>query len=184
MWVLPPESCNVRSHLFRGPLTGIKWSTGLPYSIPFTGILSNLWVSFSADWHLFLKEHLLQNIKDLLGSWILVPFSRTLSRSLSIWCPGPVVLYLFFFSPLVMSDSMRPHGLQLARLPCLHDLPGLLKLMSIESMMPSNHLILCCPLVLLLSIFPSIRVFSSELFLCIRWPKYWSFKMVFYLFAS
>ena len=50
------------------------------------------------------------------------------------------------------------------------------KLVSIESVMPSNHLILCCPLLLLPSIFPSIRVFSLELALCIRWPKYWSFS--------
>ena len=48
--------------------------------------------------------------------------------------------------------------------------------MSIESVMPSNHLILCCPLFLLASIFPSIRVFSNELVLHIRWPKYWSFS--------
>ena len=48
--------------------------------------------------------------------------------------------------------------------------------MSIESVMPSNHLFLCCPLLLLPSIFPSIRVFSSELALHIRWPKYWSFS--------
>ena len=48
--------------------------------------------------------------------------------------------------------------------------------MFIESMMPSNHLILCCPLILLPSIFPSIRVFSSESALGIRWPKYWSFS--------
>ena len=53
---------------------------------------------------------------------------------------------------------------------------SLLKLMSIESVMPSNHLILCCPLLLLPSIFPSIRVFSHESVLCIRWPKYWSFS--------
>ena len=53
---------------------------------------------------------------------------------------------------------------------------SLLKLMSIESVMPSNHLILCCPLLLLPSIFPSIRVFSSESVLHIRWPKYWSFS--------
>ena len=53
---------------------------------------------------------------------------------------------------------------------------SLLKLMSIESVMPSNHLILCHPLLLLPSIFPSIRVFSSELALRIRWPKYWSFS--------
>ena len=50
------------------------------------------------------------------------------------------------------------------------------KLMSIELVMPSNHLILCHPLLLLPSIFPSIRVFSNELALCSRWPKYWSFS--------
>ena len=50
------------------------------------------------------------------------------------------------------------------------------KLLSIESVMPSNHLILCCPLLLLPSIFSSIRVFSSESTLCIGWPKYWSFS--------
>ena len=53
---------------------------------------------------------------------------------------------------------------------------NLLKLMSIESVMPSNHLILCCPFLLLPSILPSIRVFSNEAALCIRWPKYWSFS--------
>ena len=51
---------------------------------------------------------------------------------------------------------------------------SLLKLTSTESGMPSNHLILCCPLLLLPSIFPSIRVFSNELVLCIRWPNYWA----------
>ena len=50
------------------------------------------------------------------------------------------------------------------------------KLMSIESLMPPNHLILCHPLLLLPSIYPSIRVFSNESVLCIRWPKYWSFS--------
>ena len=60
--------------------------------------------------------------------------------------------------------------------PVLHSLQSLLKLMSIESVMPSNHLILCNPLLFLLSIFPSIRVFSNESVLCIRWPKYWSFS--------
>ena len=51
-----------------------------------------------------------------------------------------------------------------------------LKVMSIESVMPPNHLVLCCPLLLLSLIFPSVRVFSSELALCIRWPKYQSFS--------
>ena len=53
---------------------------------------------------------------------------------------------------------------------------SLLKLMSTGLVMPSNHLILCCPLLLLPSIFPSIRIFSNETVLCIRWPKYWSFS--------
>ena len=53
---------------------------------------------------------------------------------------------------------------------------SLLKLMSIESVMPSSHLILCCPLLLLPPIPPSIRVFSNESALCVRWPKYWSFS--------
>ena len=68
------------------------------------------------------------------------------------------------------------HGLQQARPPCLTNSWSLLKLMSTESVMPSNHLILCHPLLLLPSIFPSIRVFSNESALRIRWPKYWSFS--------
>ena len=56
------------------------------------------------------------------------------------------------------------------------NLQRLLKLNAIMSVMPANHLILCHPLLLLLSIFPSIRIFSNELALCIRWPKYWSFS--------
>ena len=59
---------------------------------------------------------------------------------------------------------------------CFTTFRSLLKLMSIESVMPSNHLFLCCPLLLLPSMFPSIRVFSNESALCIRWPKYWSFS--------
>ena len=60
--------------------------------------------------------------------------------------------------------------------PVLYHLRSLLRLMSIESVMPSNHLILCHPLLLLPSIFPSIRVFSSESALPIRWPKDWNFS--------
>ena len=77
------------------------------------------------------------------------------------------------FSRSVMSDSLRPHELQHARLPCPSPSPSLLELMSIESVIPSNHLILC-HLLLLPSIFPSIRIFSNESALHIRWPKYWS----------
>ena len=78
---------------------------------------------------------------------------------------------------LVMSYSLHFHGLQHARLPC-PSLPwSLLKLMCFESIMPSNHLILYHPLLLLSSVFPSIRVFSNVSTLHIRWPKYWSFRL-------
>ena len=72
--------------------------------------------------------------------------------------------------------TLRPHGLQHTRPPCPPPTPSLLKLMSIKSVTPSNHLILCCPLLPLSSIFPIIRVFSYESVLQIRWPKYWSFS--------
>ena len=62
-------------------------------------------------------------------------------------------------------------------LPIHNHLQSLLKPLSIKSVMPSNHLILCRPLLLLPSIFPSIRVFSNESVLCIRWQKYWSFSI-------
>ena len=78
------------------------------------------------------------------------------------------------FSHSVVSDSLWPHESQHARLPSITNSWILPKPMSIESVMPSNHHILCRPLLLLPSIFPSIRVFSNESALCIRWPKYWS----------
>ena len=80
------------------------------------------------------------------------------------------------FSRSVVSDSLRPHESQHARTPCPSQTRILLKLMSIESVMPSSHLILCHPLLLLLPILPSIRVFSNESTLCMKWPKYWSFS--------
>ena len=73
-----------------------------------------------------------------------------------------------------MSDSLQPHGLQHARLPCPSPIPG-----ARSNSCPSNrrcHLILCCPLFYLASIFPSIRVFPSDSVLHIRWPNYWSFS--------
>ena len=86
-------------------------------------------------------------------------------------------LHLVQFSHSVMSDSLRPHELQHARPPCPSPTPGVHpNLTSVESVMPSNHLILCHPLLLLPSIFPSNSVFPNESALCIRWPKYWSFS--------
>ena len=73
-----------------------------------------------------------------------------------------------------MSNSLQPHEPQHARPLSITNSRSLPKLMSIESVMPSNHLILCCPLLPRPSVFPSIRVFSNESALHIRWPKYWS----------
>ena len=80
------------------------------------------------------------------------------------------------FSRSVVSDSLWPPrtAARQASLSITNSW-SFLKFMPIESVMPSNHLILCCPLLLLPSVFSSIRVFSNESVLCIRWPKYWSF---------
>ena len=80
------------------------------------------------------------------------------------------------FSCSVVSKSLRPHGLQHVRLPCPSPAPEACSNMSIKLVMPSNHLILCHPLLLLSSIFPSIRVFSNESVLHIGWPESWSFS--------
>ena len=85
-------------------------------------------------------------------------------------------LLLFSYQCLILHDPM---DCSMPGFPVLHTSWSLPKFMSTESVMPSNHLILCHPLLLLvLSIFPSIfpRVFSNESVLCIRWPKYWSFS--------
>ena len=90
------------------------------------------------------------------------------------------------FSRSVVSHSLRPHGLQQARPPCPSPTPGVYSnscplshwchLTISSSVIPFSSRLLCCPLLLSPSIFPSIRVFSNESALCIRWPKYWSFS--------
>ena len=81
------------------------------------------------------------------------------------------------FNGSVNSDSLRPYCLQHIRLHCPSPTPrACLKFKPIKRVMPSNHLILCRPLLLWPSIFPNIRVFSSESDLCIQWPKYWTFS--------
>ena len=75
-----------------------------------------------------------------------------------------------------MSDSVTPWTVAHQVFLSITNSWSLLKLMSIQSVMPYNHLILCYPLLLLPSIFPSIRIFSDESVLHIRWPKYWSFS--------
>ena len=83
---------------------------------------------------------------------------------------------LLLFSRQVMSNSLQPRGLKHTTLLFSTISQSLLRLMSIESVMLSNHLTLCHPLLLLPSIFPRIRVFSNELALHLRWPKNWTFS--------
>ena len=106
--------------------------------------------------------------------WILVILSIS---SMTKFANGLIdCTELIQFSSVV--SVFLTHGLQHARLPLsITSSWSLLKLMSIESVMPSNHLILCCPIILLPSVFPSIKVFSNELVLHIKWPRYWSFSI-------
>ena len=97
-------------------------------------------------------------------------FKRNCIDSALYCCCSEAVLYLTLVSPWT---AARQASLSIT------NSRSLLKLMSMESLMPSNHLILCRPLLLLPSIFPSIRVFSNESALCIKWPKYWSFSFNF-----
>ena len=114
------------------------------------------------------------------------PLSCRVALDLSSLCHTANFHWLssFTYSFVVVFQSLS--RIQLFATPCIAayqaSLPStifwsLLKFMSIESVMPSNHLILCRPLLLLLSIFPSIRVFSNELALRVRWPKHWSFSI-------
>ena len=97
--------------------------------------------------------------------------------SLHIFQPSHPSFSSVQFSCSVLSDSLQPHEPQHARPPCpITNSRSLPRLMSIESVMPFNHLILCRPLLLLPSMFLSITVFSEESALCIRWLNYWSFS--------
>ena len=121
---------------------------------------------------------------DIFGRWDIIPSTTdcvteafvlaflelvtatSLSQALSVQ-----------FSHSVMFDSLRPHELQHARPPLsITNSWSSPKLMSIESVMPASHLIFCRSLLLLLPVLPSIRVFSNESTLRMRWPKYWSFS--------
>ena len=121
----------------------------------------------------------------ILNNWT----TREVLHNFFTTCP-PMILYFnrlllyrlpesyFQFSSVSQSclTLCDPMDCNTPDLPVNHQLQDLLKLMSIESVMPSNHLIVCRPLLLPASIFLSIRVFSNESVLCIGWPKYWSFS--------
>ena len=85
----------------------------------------------------------------------------------------------FQFSHSVVSDFVTPGTAAQQGSLSITNSRSLIKLMSIESVMPSNYFILCYPFLLMLSIFPRIRIFSNESVLCNRWPKYWSFSFSF-----
>ena len=97
---------------------------------------------------------------------------------LEICADGSIyTMLLWLFIRLVVSDSETPQTAAGQAFPSITNSWSLLTLMSIESVMLSNHLILCCPLLFLPSIFPSIKVFSNESVLHSRWPKYWNFSI-------
>ena len=116
--------------------------------------------SFTVIWECLYKEYFLQEYFGLYSFNSL--FNKYIFSSVQFSCS-------------VVSNSLWPHELQHARPPYLTNSWSLPKLMSIELVIPSNHLILCRPL-LPPFIFPNIRVFSSESALRIRWSKYWSFS--------
>ena len=117
--------------------------------------------------HLFIKHKICYRFWYYLYQIVKSPFTTRLAILKN---------YSVNFSHSVVSNSFQPHGLQYTRPPCPSPTPSLPKLMAIQSVMPSNYLILCRRLLRLPSIFPSIRIFSKESVLHIRWPKYWGFS--------
>ena len=106
------------------------------------------------------------------------PFLRKQHQitSLNVKCEGRVLCASVNFSSVTQLCATICNSMNHSTpgLPVRHQLPEFTQTHVLELVMPSNHLILCCPLLFLPSIFPRIRVFSNELALCIRWPKYWS----------
>ena len=113
-------------------------------------------------------SHSLSNLNSFLHLFIY--------NNMNSHFPFYSMVHYLLFCLVSQSDSFQPHGQAHQASLSITNSRSLLKLMSIKSLMPSNHLILCCLLLLQPSIFPSIRVFSNESALCIRWPKYWSFS--------
>ena len=117
------------------------------------------------------KLHDIESVNDFLAR---TPKAQATEEKQTKWTSWKRLKLQFSHS--VVSDSVTPWMAACQASLAIINFRGLLKLMSIESVMPSNHLIFCCPLLLLPSIFPSIRVFSNESVPHIRWPKHWSFS--------
>ena len=107
--------------------------------------------------------------------YIVHSLSEFLQMSLSLEVSCVVVVVVQLLSLVQLFATPWTGGWQASL--SITNSQSLLKLMSIESTVPPNHLILCCPFLLMPSIFPSVRGFSSVLALCIRWPKYWYFSL-------
>ena len=122
----------------------------------------------------FRVEYTVDRLLDSFLEWTLA--YNSLPNSLKI--PFFNSISSVQFSCSVMSDSLQPHRLQHVRRPCTSPTLRACSNSSIQSVMPSNHLILCHTLPLLPSIFPSIRDFSNESVLCIRWPMYRTFSFI------
>ena len=119
---------------------------------------------------LVISSHHLILCRPLLPLPSIFPSIRVFSNE-SVLCISSVQ-----FSCSVLSDSSRPHGQHQDRHPCPSKLPESTQLISNELVMLSHHLILCCSLLLLTSIFPSLKAFSNVSAVHIKWPKYWSFN--------
>ena len=146
----------------------------LTWNVSFTSpVFKKRWLVFPTL--LFYSISLHCSLKKALFSLLAILWNSAFSWvCLSLY---PLLLFLAHFSRSVMSDSLWPMDCSIPGFPVHYQFLEFLKLMSIESVMLPNHLILYCPLLLLPSIFPSITVFSKESVLHIRWPKYWSFSI-------
>ena len=132
------------------------------------------------------RLHIQENFQARILEWVAISFSRASSQPRNQTCLSCICRWIFYY--WATKDALSVQSLSHVRLfvtlwttarqasLSFTNSQSLLKLMPIESVMPSNHLILCHPLLLPPSIFPSIRVFSSEPVLHIRWPNYWSFS--------
>ena len=157
----------------------------------FTGKSHFVWVScefFHISFLYLLSNDSLYNISSM-HIWCWVIWGKNITKGSKEWSVNisgwyhrnvglPKILF-WSFNPLLSSVQLLsrvqpcdPMNHSMSGLPVHHQLLESTQTMSIESVMPSNHLILCHPLLLLLSILPSTRVFSNESVLCIRWPKY------------
>ena len=127
----------------------------------------------AAPWHVGSSQTRDRTHVSCTGRW--VPIHCSTREALSF-----ILKSYFQFSSVQFTQSCLtlcdPMDCSMPGFPDHHQLPELTQTHVIKSVMPSNHLIPCCSLLLLPSIFPSSRVFSNESVLCIRWPKYWSFS--------